>query len=82
MPYPFKSLAETLKDSADRCVSEKFGPARRFSEVGFSLKGLPRDQKRDGRGSKPMGSHFGVGAPSMLEPILVGIGMFNGGTGF
>ena len=26
-----------------------------------------------GRGSKPMGSHF---------PILVGIGMFTGGTGF
>ena len=23
-----------------------------------------------------MGSHFGVGAPPILEPILVGIGMF------
>ena len=23
--------------------------------------------------------HFGVGAPPILEPILVGIGMFNGG---
>ena len=26
--------------------------------------------------------HFGVGAPPILEPILVGIGMFTGGTGF
>ena len=24
--------------------------------------------------------HFGVGAPTILEPILVGIGMFTGGT--
>ena len=30
--------------------------------------------------STPMGSHFGVGAPPDLEPILVGIGMFSGGT--
>ena len=29
------------------------------------------------------GSHFGVfGAPPILEPILVGIGMFTVGTGF
>ena len=27
------------------------------------------------------GSHFGVGAPPNVEPILVGIGMFTGGTG-
>ena len=27
-----------------------------------------------------MGSHFGVGAPLILEPILVGIGMFTGGV--
>ena len=33
-----------------------------------------------GCGSKPMGSHFGVGAPPILEPILVGIGMFTGGV--
>ena len=26
--------------------------------------------------------HVGVGAPPILEPILVGIGMFTGGTGF
>ena len=25
---------------------------------------------------------FGVGAPPILEPILVGIGMVTGGTGF
>ena len=24
--------------------------------------------------------HFGIGAPPMSEPILVGIGMFTGGT--
>ena len=30
--------------------------------------------------SKRRGSHFGVGAPPILEPILVGIGMFTGGT--
>ena len=30
--------------------------------------------------SKPVGSHFGLGAPPILEPILVGIGMFTGGT--
>ena len=24
--------------------------------------------------------HFGVGAPPILEPILVGVGMFTGGT--
>ena len=35
-----------------------------------------------GCGSKPMGYHFGVGAPPIFEPILVGIGMFTGGTGF
>ena len=29
-----------------------------------------------------LGSHFGVGAPPILEPILVGIGMFTGGTRF
>ena len=32
-------------------------------------------------GLKPMGSHFGVGASPILEPILVGIGMFTGDTG-
>ena len=32
-----------------------------------------------GCGSKPMGSHFGVGAPPILEPTLVGIGMFTHG---
>ena len=26
--------------------------------------------------------HFGIGAPPILEPFLVGIGMFTGGTGF
>ena len=35
-----------------------------------------------GCGSKPMGSHFGAGAPPILEPILMGIGMFTRGTGF
>ena len=30
--------------------------------------------------SKPVGSHFGVGAPPILEPTFVGIGMFTGGT--
>ena len=39
-------------------------------------------QDLNGCGSKPMGSHFWVGAPPILEPILVGIGMFTGGTGF
>ena len=34
----------------------------------------------NGSGSKPMGSHFGVGALPILEIILVGIGMFTGGT--
>ena len=35
---------------------------------------------RYGCGSKPMGSHFGVGAPLMLEPILaVGLGCSLGG---
>ena len=29
---------------------------------------------------KTMGCHFGVGAPPILEPILVGIGMFTGNT--
>ena len=33
-----------------------------------------------GCGSTPMGSHLGVGAPPIVEPILVGIGMFTGGT--
>ena len=27
-----------------------------------------------------LGSHFGVGAPPILEPILVGIGTLTGGT--
>ena len=34
----------------------------------------------NGCGSKLMGSNFGVDAPPILEPILVGIGMFTGGT--
>ena len=32
--------------------------------------------------STPMGSHFEVGAPPIVEPVLVGIGMFTRGTGF
>ena len=32
--------------------------------------------------SKPMGYHFGAGAPPILEPIFVGIGMLTEGTGF
>ena len=35
-----------------------------------------------GCGSKPMESHFGVGAPPILGFILAGIGMFTGGAGF
>ena len=31
--------------------------------------------------SKPMGAFFWVGAPPILEPILVGIGMFTGRYG-
>ena len=34
----------------------------------------------NGTGSKTMGYHFGVGAPPILEPILVGIGMFTRAT--
>ena len=34
-------------------------------------------------GQHRFGTIFGVfGAPPILEPILVGIGMFSGGTGF
>ena len=41
----------------------------------------PSGKCTSGCGSKPiMGSHFGVGAPPILEPILAGIGMFTGGT--
>ena len=47
-------------------------------DIGFGLA-------RFGCGSKPMGSHFGVGAPPILEPpilepTLVGIGMFTTGV--
>ena len=35
-----------------------------------------------GCGSKPMGSHFGVGAPPILEPILVGLGCSPGVRAF
>ena len=31
-------------------------------------------------GQNQLGSHFGIVAPLVLEPILVGIGMFTGGT--
>ena len=41
----------------------------------LETRGVP-----NGRGSTPTGSHFGVGAPPSLEPILVGMGMFTGGT--
>ena len=34
-----------------------------------------------GCGSKQFWYHFGEGAPPILEPISVGIGMFTGGTG-
>ena len=39
---------------------------------------------RYGCGSKPFWDPFWgfFGAPPVLEPILVGIGMFTGGTGF
>ena len=41
--------------------------------------GVPASEGNpNGCGSTPMGSHFGVGAPPNLEPILVGIGMFTG----
>ena len=33
-------------------------------------------------GQNRFGPHFGVSAPPIFEPILVGIGMFIGGTGF
>ena len=35
-----------------------------------------------GHGSKPMGSHFGVGAPPIFVYISGWIGMFTGGSGF
>ena len=38
-------------------------------------------KRRCGRGSKPIGSHFGVGAPPILVGILVGIWMFTGRYG-
>ena len=43
---------------------------------------LPFDRDSNGRCCQNrFGPHFGV-APPILEPILVGIGMFTGGTGF
>ena len=58
--------------------------AKRLEEVARLFSPWPREDwdVQCGCGSKPMGSHFGVGAPPILEPILVGIGMFTGGTGF
>ena len=40
---------------------------RLFRETPSKREGAPRY----GCGSIPMGSHFGVGAPPILEPILV-----------
>ena len=57
---------------------EVVGPHKGWCPYPFGKKNKPIWQWL----SKPMGSHFGVGAPPILEPILVGIGMFAGGTEF
>ena len=50
-----------------------------LSNCSYTFAGV---EQTSGRGSTPMGSHFGVGAPPILVGILVGSGMFTGGTGF
>ena len=42
-----------------------------FCSYGCAKRRFPLFVLRCGCGSKPMGSHFGVGAPPILEPILV-----------
>ena len=69
------------------------GPALVWSALGLdplpadlperaSIQALRAMAWAQGCGSKPMGSHFGEGAPPTLGFILVGIGMFTEGTGF
>ena len=49
-----------------------------------SKKGSSKDNGPlgDMAGGQNQSYHFGVVAPPILEPILVGIGMFTQGTGF
>ena len=55
---------------------------RLFGRFSWSLR-KGRIRRRDGfvyDPSQHQWYHFGVGAPPILEPMLVGIGMFTGGT--
>ena len=53
-----------------------------FGRFLLGLENPRRTRKECGCGSKPMGSHFGVGEFTTHFRTYSGIGMFTGGTGF
>ena len=63
-------------------ASRRLGGTRPGRASDWSVRIARGWQANGGCGSRPLGSHFGVAAPPILEPILVRIGMFTGGTGF
>ena len=52
-----------------------------MSTAGLEPRSSNRNRRKIWLWVKTNGCHFGVGAPPILGPILVGIGMFTGGTG-
>ena len=86
---PVQRLLETEKScSTSRICWASVGPGSAPRRSTQSNRRLRPSHARSTRAatamwlwlSKPMGSHFGVfGAPPILEPMLVGIGMFTGG---
>ena len=76
-PLELSYIARPKKGRGHRSALKQWCFGGRGSE--FSELEPPNSS---GCGSKPMGSQFEVGAPPILEPILVRIRMFTGGTGF
>ena len=71
----FGMQASLQRLAGDNGVCHQRGRPAKHRTERAECRTLPR-RKTNGCGSKPIGSHFEVGAPPILEPILVGIGMF------
>ena len=74
------------KGTLERCEPAKITFLLRVPYLFLGGSAWPSKRKSTGSRHMAVGQnqwyHVGVGAPPILEPILVGIGMFTGGTGF